>query len=135
MPLKSSRGQEGLGGADGVLAGHAVGHKEDLSRLHRRLDGRQLLHHRFIHMETAGRIQNHHVTALGPGLGHALLGNLHGINLSHGKHRQTGLTAHGVELGRWPRARTTSAATRMGKRPCFLSCLPSLPTKVVFPEP
>ena len=48
---------------DRVLAGHGVGHEQDLAGLHGALDLLELVHELLIDMQAAGRIQDDHVSA------------------------------------------------------------------------
>ena len=55
---------EALRDAHGVLAGHAVGHEQDLVGLHRVLHAAQLVHHRLIDLEAPGGVDDDHPVAL-----------------------------------------------------------------------
>ena len=83
---------EGFGHGDRILAGHGVGHKKDLLRLHGGLDGGKLLHEGLIHMQAARRIQQHYRGLLRPCFGQRGFGDIHRIHVHRG-----GVTRH-VEL-------------------------------------
>ena len=59
---------EGLGDADGVLAGHRVDDEEDVVGLRLLADLRQLGHQVLVDVEAAGGVDDQHVAALGAGL-------------------------------------------------------------------
>ena len=90
---------EGSGCVDGILTGHGVHHQQDLVRMHLRLDVLQLVHQGLVHMEAAGGVQEHHVVAVVPGVFDGLLGNVHGIGLSHLENGNIQLLAHHLQLG------------------------------------
>ena len=58
---------EGGGNIDRVLAGHGVGHQQDLARLDRALDPLQLLHQRIIDVQAAGSVEDQRVVAVAVG--------------------------------------------------------------------
>lgn len=78
-PSKSSRVVELLGRVHGVLARHGVHYEECLRRLHGRLDGRDLLHHRLVHGQTARRIDDYDVERVLTGVFDGVLGDLHRV--------------------------------------------------------
>ena len=85
-------GIEGFGNLHGGLTGHGVGNEENFLRLHRGLEGFQLLHERFVHMQTAGGVEDEHGSLLGAGFLKSRAGNIH---RRHG--RGGGIAGH-VEL-------------------------------------
>ena len=52
---------EGLGGVGRVLAGHGVDHEQGFGRIHRRVQGLDLGHHRFVDGQAAGGIDQQYV--------------------------------------------------------------------------
>jgi hypothetical protein len=69
---------EGLGHVHGFLTGHGVYHQDGIRHLNGFLDVRQLLHHGFVDLQTACRIQKYHVLAV-------LSGMLHGCRRDLGR--------------------------------------------------
>ena len=59
---------EGLGSVDGILAEHRIDHKQRFGRLEPGVQRGDLLHHRLVDTEAAGRIDDQHVVVvlLGP---------------------------------------------------------------------
>ena len=54
---------ERLGDADRFLAGHGVGHEQDLGRIDLVLDVDELLHHRLVDLQAAGGVDDDRVVA------------------------------------------------------------------------
>ena len=57
-------GVERLGDAHRLLAGHGVDHQQRLGRGHDAADAHQLVHHRLVHVEAAGGVEDHDVDVL-----------------------------------------------------------------------
>lgn len=57
-----------LGGIGGVLAGHGVDHEQGFHRLDRRVHLFDLVHHRFVNVQTAGGIDDQYVVEFQLGL-------------------------------------------------------------------
>ena len=55
---------EGLGGVDGVLAGHGVGDEEDLGWVEELFELRHLVHERGVDLVAAGGVDDEHVAAV-----------------------------------------------------------------------
>ena len=64
------------GGVHCVLTRHGVDDEQRLRRFHGGLDGRDLLHHRLVHGQTARGVDDHHVVILLPGVLDTVLGDL-----------------------------------------------------------
>ena len=86
-PSSSSASLNALRTPHGVLAGHRVDDEIDLVRTEPAIDLRQLAHQLFIDVQSAGRIEDHHLDAAGLGLadgglaeGHRVLGGQVGID-------------------------------------------------------
>ena len=63
----------------GILTRHGVDDEERLRRLDRRLDGRDLLHHRLVDGQTSRRIDDHDVEGVLAGVLDGVLRDLHGV--------------------------------------------------------
>ena len=63
----------------GILTRHGVDDEERLRRLDRRLDGRDLLHHRLVDGQTSRRIDDHDVESVLAGIPDGVLRDLHGV--------------------------------------------------------
>ena len=90
---------KGGGGVDGILTGHGVYHQENFVGMNLGLDVLQLVHQGLVHMQTTGGVQKHHVVAVVPGVFDGLLGDAHGIGLSHLENGDVQLLAHHLQLG------------------------------------
>ena len=89
---------EGLGGADGVLAGHGVDDEQDLVGLDGLFDGLELVHEGLIDMQAAGRIEEDHVVAVPDGVGNGGLGDIDRVRLPHLEDRDSQLFADDLQL-------------------------------------
>ena len=89
---------ERLRGVHCVLTRHGVHHEQDLVRLHRRLDRLELVHERFVDVQAARRVKEHHVVSVPHGVLHGGLGDVHRVVLTHLKHRDAELPAHDLKL-------------------------------------
>ncbi len=63
-----------LGGVDGVLSGHGVGHEQDLLRVQQALERLHLVHQLLVDVQAAGGIDDQHVAAAVDGLAARFLG-------------------------------------------------------------
>ena len=72
---------EGLGGLNGILAGHGVNDEEGFRGLDGLVQGRYLVHQLLVHGQAAGGIHNDHAVSLGLGLGDGAARNLDGVLL------------------------------------------------------
>ncbi|MNM79531.1 hypothetical protein D3C81_914660 [compost metagenome] len=59
---------KGLGRIGGILTGHGIDHKQGFHRLDRRMHLFDLVHHRFVYVQTAGGIDDQHVVEFQLGL-------------------------------------------------------------------
>ena len=57
-----------LGGTDGILSGHGVGHEQDFLGIEQPLERLHFVHEFIVNMQAAGGIHDHHVTARVHGL-------------------------------------------------------------------
>ena len=90
---------ERLGSLDGILTGHGIHHEENFGRIHRPLDGSDLIHHLLIHGQTAGSINDYDRKTLSLGLCYSILRNLYRIlDTILSINRDTGLLAHDLQL-------------------------------------
>ena len=69
-------GDERLGDADGLLAGHGIDDEQRLDRLDRRVDGGDLGHERLVDAQAAGGVEDHDVADLALGGLDALAGDV-----------------------------------------------------------
>ena len=67
------------GSVHGILSRHGIHHEEGLGGLDGSLDGRYLLHHRFVHRQAAGRIDDDGVDVLATGIFYGVLRYLHRV--------------------------------------------------------
>ena len=90
---------EGLGRVDGVLAEHGVDHEERFNGLEEGVELGNLLHHRLVDGQTAGRVDDEHVEELASGMVDGGSGNLERL-LADGAREPFGarLFGHRLEL-------------------------------------
>ena len=89
---------EGVRHRHRVLSRHAVNDKQYLRRIHRRLDVHQLLHERFVDVESAGGVDDDGVEAVFQGVRHALFRDLDRAYLSHVEHFRADLFTDYAQL-------------------------------------
>ena len=89
---------KGAGGIHRVLTDHGVHDQQNFVGVDRCLDVAQLVHQLLIHMEPAGRVQEHQVVAVLLGVCHRFLGDGHRVDLPHLEHRDVQLCAHHFQL-------------------------------------
>ncbi len=70
---------EGARGVGGVLAGHGVHHEQGLHRLHGLVQAADLGHHRLVHVQAAGGVQQEHVVEVAAGVFHRRAADLHRV--------------------------------------------------------
>ena len=67
----------------GILSGHGIHHEKGFFRFNRFFDCRNLVHHLLVDSKTSGSIDDNHVFSGSSSFFHGVLGNLHGIVISH----------------------------------------------------
>ena len=83
----------------GVLSRHGIDHEERLGGFHGGFHGRDLLHHRLVHGQTARRIDDHRIERLLTRITHGILGDLHRIAVALlGVDLHADLTAQHLQL-------------------------------------
>ncbi|MNC11862.1 hypothetical protein D3C75_595710 [compost metagenome] len=83
----------------GLLAGHGIHHKQNFVRYHGLLNLRQLFHQRFVDMETSGGIDQNVIMPVFLGVGNALFGDVHRIDVRAGsEYRHLQLFAQNLQL-------------------------------------
>ena len=90
---------ERLGGVHSILTGHGIHHEEDFVGVDGLFDVADLFHHLLIHGETTRGIHNHHIEAIGLGVGNRILGNLDRLfGVGFGIDRHIELFAQNLQL-------------------------------------
>ena len=90
---------KGLGHVNRILTGHGVYNQYGLIYVYLLLNFHQLIHHCFVNMKPAGRIQNHQILSVLCRVLHCGLGDIRRLVLvSHGEHRDSHLLAVDLQL-------------------------------------
>ena len=88
-----------LGGIDGILAEHGIGHKQCFNRTDGSVQGGDLLHHRFIDPEPAGRVNDQHIVIVVLAPLHRSAGNVERVLIRRRREKVgTRLGGHRFEL-------------------------------------
>ena len=90
-PVMAEAVVEGLGGVDGVLAGHGVGDEEDFGGVEQGFELGHLVHEGFVDAEAAGGVDDEDVAAEVGGVAAGFLGEAEDF----------GGAGFGVECGEW----------------------------------
>ena len=130
--------EERLGRRDGVLADHRVDDEEDLVRVDRVADVRRLLHELGVDAEPASGVDDDDVVEGAPRLGDSVAGHRHRVADAvaglGGEDRDTGLSTDDLELGHGVRPLQVGGDEQR-RVALFLQPAPSLPARVVLPDP
>ena len=89
---------EGLGCADGILTGHCVDHEQNFIGIDCGLDGLELVHERFVDVQTACGVEEDHVVAVPYGVGDGGFCNVDRVRLAHFKNGNAELSADDLQL-------------------------------------